>query len=100
MRPVIARSLATSLRDIRLVEFWTLRRKQFPTTLVQPPSTYLIIFVEPDSADLIDNALYALEVPAAEWRSGTALREASLQNRSLREAFDGYNTSFLSYPRE
>ena len=70
-----------------------------PDDLGAAAGPYLIIFVEPDSADLIDNVLYASEVPAAQWRLETALRECVDSNDALREAFDGYNKSFLSYPQ-
>jgi hypothetical protein len=70
-----------------------------PDDLGAAAGPYLIIFVDPDSMDLIDNVLYASEVPPAQWELEQTLRAHVKSDDKLREAFEGYNSSFYSYPQ-
>lgn len=70
-----------------------------PDDLGAAAGPYLIIFVEPDSTDLIDNVLYASEVPAAQWELETQLRDRLDTDDSLRASYDAFNASFESYPQ-
>ena len=70
-----------------------------PDDLGAAAGPYLIVFVEPDSADLIDNVLYASEVPPAQWAFEQAIAERVVDDDGLRAALDGYNASFHSYPQ-
>jgi hypothetical protein len=70
-----------------------------PDDLGAAAGPYLIVFVEPDSVDLIDNVLYASEVPPAQWAFEQAIAERVVDDDGLRSALDGYNASFQSYPQ-
>ena len=70
-----------------------------PDDLGAAAGPYLIIFVEPDSTDLIDNVLYASEVPPAQWELETQLRDRLVSDDSLRASYDAFNASFESYPQ-
>jgi hypothetical protein len=70
-----------------------------PDDLGAAAGPYLIIFVEPDSTDLIDNVLYASEVPPAQWELETQLRDRLDTDDSLRASYDAFNASFESYPQ-
>ena len=70
-----------------------------PDDLGAAAGPYLIIFVEPDSTDLIDNVLYASEVPTAQWELETQLRARLDTDDSLRASYDAFNASFESYPQ-
>ena len=70
-----------------------------PDDLGAAAGPYLIVFVEPDSTDLIDNVLYASEVPPAQWELETQLRARLDTDDSLRTSYDAFNASFESYPQ-
>jgi hypothetical protein len=70
-----------------------------PDDLGAAAGPYLIVFVEPGSADLIDNVLYASEVPPSQWAFEQAIAERVVDDDGLRAALDGYNASFHSYPQ-
>ncbi len=70
-----------------------------PDDLGDAAGPYLIVFVDPDSTDLIDNVLYASEVPPAQWAFEQAVAERVETDDDLRAALDGYNASFHSYPQ-
>src|SRR3982751_4251591 len=55
-----------------------------PDDLGAAAGPYLIVFVEPDSSDLIDNVLYASEVPPSQWALETELRARLDTDESLR----------------
>lgn len=70
-----------------------------PDDLGAAAGPYLIIFVEPESSDLIDNVLYASEVPPTQWDLETQLRARLDTDESLRSSYDAFNASFESYPQ-
>ena len=70
-----------------------------PDDLGAAAGPYLIVFVDPDSTDLIDNVLYASEVPPAQWGLETQLRARIDSDDSLRASYDAFTSSFESYPQ-
>ncbi|MEO8692320.1 MAG: hypothetical protein ABI658_02325 [Acidimicrobiales bacterium] len=70
-----------------------------PDDLGAAAGPYLIVFVEPESTDLIDNVLYASEVPPTQWALETQLRARLDSDESLRSTYDAFNASFESYPQ-
>src|SRR4029079_9160070 len=69
-----------------------------PHYLGDAAGPYLIVFVEPDSPDLIDSVLYASEVPPAQWAFEQAIAERVADDDGLRAALDGYHASFHTHP--
>lgn len=70
-----------------------------PDDLGAAAGPYLIVFVEPDSTDLIDNVLYASEVPPAQWGLEQQLRARIESDAELRASYEEFNSSFVSYPQ-
>ena len=70
-----------------------------PDDLGAAAGPYLIIFVDPDSTDLIDNVLYASEVPPTQWELETRLRAQLDTDESLRASYESFTASFESYPQ-
>lgn len=70
-----------------------------PDDLGAAAGPYLIVFVEPASTDLIDNMLYASEVPPAQWAFEQALAARIDEDPDLRATRDGFEESFRAYPQ-
>jgi hypothetical protein len=70
-----------------------------PADLGPAAGPYLIVFVDPESTDLIDNVMYASEVEPAQWRLEQALREQIGKDVDLRERYADYNACFSRYPQ-
>jgi hypothetical protein len=70
-----------------------------PSDLGPAAGPYLIVFVDPASADLIDNVLYASEVAPEQWAFEQELRSRLGADRSLRERFNAYQQNFERYPQ-
>jgi hypothetical protein len=70
-----------------------------PDDLGAAAGPYLIVFVEPESTDLIDNMLYVSEVPAAQWAFERAITDRLDADDDLRAARDGFAESFRTYPQ-
>lgn len=70
-----------------------------PSDLGPAAGPYLIVFVDPESSDLIDNVLYASEVEPAQWRFEQALRERIERDASLGASFEEYRASFARQPQ-
>lgn len=70
-----------------------------PSDLGPAAGPYLIIFVDPESTDLIDNVMYASEVEPAQWRLEQALRERIDDDVFLRQRYEAYNACFDRYPQ-
>lgn len=70
-----------------------------PDDLGAAAGPYLIVFVDPESTDLIDNVLYASEVPPAQWAFEQAIAGRVEDDDELRSALDAYNASFHTFPQ-
>ena len=70
-----------------------------PDDLGAAAGPYLIVFVEPESTDLIDNMLYASEVPPAQWAFEQAIASRLSDDDDLRAARDGFDECFRAYPQ-
>ena len=70
-----------------------------PDDLGAAAGPYLIVFVDPDSTDLIDNVLYASEVAPAQWEFEQRLQARLESDEPLRASYEAFNASFVSYPQ-
>ena len=70
-----------------------------PDDLGAAAGPYLIVFVDPDSTDLIDNVLYASEVEPAQWEFEQQLQARLASDAGLQASFDAFNASFVRYPQ-
>jgi len=70
-----------------------------PDDLGAAAGPYLIVFVEPESTDLIDNVLYASEVAPAQWEFEQQLQSLVAADESLRSSYESFNDSFVTYPQ-
>ncbi len=75
------------------------QEEEGPADLGPAAGPYLIVFVDPESTDLIDNVLYASEAPPAQWRFEQALRARIGEDPSLGAAFDAYREVFVGQPQ-
>jgi hypothetical protein len=86
----LARALLEGL-GFRVVDPQT---DEIPENLGPAAAPYLIVYVDPDSADVFDNVLYASEARPDQWHCESALRDRLAQDeelaglhRKLREAY-------------
>ncbi len=75
------------------------QEEEGPADLGPAAGPYLIVFVDPESTDLIDNVMYASEVEPAQWRLEQALRERIGKDPDLRERYADYGACFSRYPQ-
>jgi hypothetical protein len=75
------------------------QEEEGPADLGPAAGPYLIIFVDPNSTDLIDNVMYASEVEPAQWQLEQALRERIEKDESLRARYADYRACFARYPQ-
>jgi hypothetical protein len=75
------------------------QEEEGPADLGPAAGPYLIIFVDPASADLIDNVMYCSEVEPAQWRFEQSLRKQIEVDASLRAQYDEYEACFRRYPQ-
>lgn len=75
------------------------QEEEGPSDLGPAAGPYLIVFVDPESGDLIDNVLYASEVPPEQWRFEQALRARIEGDASLCAAFEEYRACFARQPQ-
>ncbi len=75
------------------------QEEEGPSDLGPAAGPYLIVFVDPESSDLIDNVLYASEVPPAQWRFEQALRARIEGEASLGASFEEYRAGFARQPQ-
>jgi hypothetical protein len=75
------------------------REEEGPSDLGPAAGPYLIVFVDPESEDLIDNVLYASEVAPEQWAFEEALRARLSSDAALRDRFAAYQENFARYPQ-
>jgi hypothetical protein len=69
-----------------------------PSDLGEAAGPYLIVFVDPDSTDLIDNVLYSSEVQPEQWAFEQALRPHLEGDESVRAAYAEFAAKFVRTP--
>jgi hypothetical protein len=70
-----------------------------PADLGPAAGPYLIVFVDPDSPDLIDNVMYCSEVEPAQWQLEQALRERIASDATLQARYEAFEDCFARYPQ-
>lgn len=70
-----------------------------PENLGPAAAPYLIVFLDPDSEDLIDNVMYASEVSDAQWRFESSLREHLAADTDFAERHAAYRAEYAQRPQ-
>lgn len=70
-----------------------------PADLGAAAGPYLVVFVDPESRDLIDNVMYASQVAPEQWAFEQQLRARLASDAGLRASFDAYHASFVRHPQ-
>ena len=74
------------------------QEEEGPSDLGEAAGPYLIVFVDPESTDLIDNVLYSSEVQPEQWALEQALRQRLDVDPALRDAYAPFADRFTATP--
>ena len=70
-----------------------------PENLGPAAAPFLIVYLDPDDDDVIDNVLYASEVPPVQWRFESALKERFAKDEPLAALHQDFRDSFAKIPQ-